>query len=245
MKRASTLALVVPLLIALFAASSAALGATSQGHGELSRNEYARLRESLAASREAFAGAEPNWTAASKSCAMLGNTTTLMRSLSAQCVGAAAVAKAQLAIPAADNRCSGTDTAGKTTPTNTGGESSAVLALLVCMRPEYQALSDTLTSLYGASVAARDDAIKRGFVGNCLITLVATRQQVGTLRQYAAAARRFAADLKLLARVQTGAAPRNAINGSTLGNDQQALVTAGSYWAGAAIGYPLSVCPHQ
>jgi hypothetical protein len=66
----------------------------------------------------------------------------------------------------------------------------------------------------------------RGFTGNCLITLVPTRQQLSTENSYIKAAERLAAEVASLVR-------------------EAALDTARDNWLGNAIGYPLSVCPHR
>jgi hypothetical protein len=111
------------------------------------------------------------------------------------------------------------------------------------MDPGFQKLTQVVPRLSTTDLHLREVGLARGFTGNCLISLVSTKQQLSTEKLYIAAAKRVAADVAVLVKVAKTAAPGRAMM-TRVGNDEAALDTARDNWLGAAIAYPLSVCPH-
>ncbi len=98
--------------------------------------------------------------------------------------------------------------------------------------------------MHAADVALRQIGLKRGLTGDCLMTLVSTKQQLSTEKRYVDDAWILAADLSLMIKVQNGQAGGKAMTASRLADDATALDYARDDWQGQAIAYPLSVCPH-
>ncbi len=191
----------------------------------MSASEYQHLQTFLAGTKKAYMGALPDWNAALKACVSLGESTDLLRSTRTQCLGQLSDEHTTLALQS--NRCSGT-----------------VLAQLICMSPDFQTLARVVPRLYAADLHLRTVGLARGLKGNCLISLVATKQQLATEKVYVRAARRVAAAVAALVKVAKTAAPGSTIV-ARVENDKAALDQAREFWLGAAIAYPLSVCPHN
>ena len=61
--------------------------------------------------------------------------------------------------------------------------------------------------MYPTDKAARKEAVRRGFKGLCLATLVPRRPNSGTKSNLCSATTHLAADVKLLTKVSRGQAP--------------------------------------
>jgi hypothetical protein len=233
------LALALAILALLLTGAATAVGATPRG--KLSSFEYLQLEKWLADSKSASSGSKPAWHRERAICLALGQGTGLLRTSRDSCLATVAEAEAWVATATAAQPCS-------QSTTTTGIAASAVnsdeLKQLLCMSPAYQALSHAVAARAAADRALRASGIQRGFTGHCLVTLVPTGQQLATERAYLKAADRLAAGLLFLARVQKKQAPRSAISAQTVLDDLAAVTPARNDWLGAAVAYPLSVCPH-
>jgi hypothetical protein len=211
------------ICVALVIPCVAVAGATAP-KGELSASEYQHLQSFLTGMKKAYMGELPNWKAAHKACLSLGDSTDLLRSTRTQCLGQLSDLHTSLALQS--QKCSGT-----------------VLAQLICLNPAFQTLARVVPRLYAADLHLRAVGLARGLKGNCLISLVATKQQLATEKVYARSARRVAAAVAVLVKAAKTATP-----GSTavvrVENEKAALDQARELWLGAGIAYPLSVCPH-
>jgi hypothetical protein len=217
------LTLALGLVVLAFAALGAATATASGPKGELTASEYQHLRAYLAGTQKAYEAVPPSWSAARTACLDLGTSTDLLRSTRGQC--SAQLADQQAWLDLHSQKCSGT-----------------VLAQLICMAPDFQKLAEVVPRLYTADRQLREVGLARGFTGNCLISLVATKQQLSTERVYIDAAKRVAEDVAALVKAAKTRTPGSTVM-TRVENDEAALDAARDNWLGAAIAYPLSVCP--
>lgn len=212
------------LVLLALVASGAAAAAASAPKGELSAGEYQHLRAYQVQTKKAFDGVLPNWRAALRACLGVGESTDLLRSTRADC--SAQLTEIHAWLDLHSEKCSG-----------------LVLAQLICMDPAFQRLARAVRRLHTTDLRLREVGLARGFTGNCLITLVPTKQQLSTEKTYVGAAKRVAADVAVVVEVAKTSTPGSAMM-EQVGNDETALEYARDNWVGATIAYPLSVCPH-
>jgi hypothetical protein len=233
------------LCLALVGAGVAIAGPAAP-HGRLSPNEFRRIQANYAAIKKAYAGVQPDFSAARAACRILGASTALLRGEHRLCLDESTDLRAWLAVQATPKRCKGggqtTSTASGTTTTD--GPFAYELQQLLCQNSDYQALSREALRLQAADIALREIGIKRRLPGECLNTVVSTKQQLATEKQYVGRAWILATDLSLMIKVQNGQAGGNAMTASRLADDATALDDARDAWLGQAFAYPLSVCPH-
>lgn len=141
----------------------------------------------------------------------------------------------------------GTTTTGTTTTgtTTTGLPTGTALHELVCLNSDYQALGRAAKAEYPADKAARKQAVRRGFKGLCLATLVPTPAQLRHEEQFVFATTHLAADVKLLTKVSRGQAPPSKITAVQLDDDAASFEEASRAFLNESGPQKLSVCPHQ
>ncbi len=257
------------LAVAISAASvwgaAAAFGsnaaAAAPRHGTLSSTEYKQLSQVLAGINHALAGKKVNWRAADAACRKAGTTTTLLKTQRKSCLADLTTIEALLNFVTDQPRCeaaaaatsttgtttTGTTTTGTTTAgtTTTGGVSGADLQLVVCLNPEYKALSRAASTMYPTDSAARRQALTRGFSGVCLATLVDTSAELRHEENFAFTAKHLAADAALLTKVSRGQAPASDVNATQVVDDASAFEQSARAWLNQKSPQNLSVCAHQ
>jgi len=178
-----------------------------------------------------FSTAEPKCTAAAR--ATTGTTTTPTTATGATTTTTGATTTG--------TTTTGTATTGTTTTTDL---SATALKAVVCLNPEYQALGRVAKAMYPRDIAARKEAIKRGFKGRCLATIGGTPAQLRAEEQFAFTSTHLAADAAVLTKVTRGQAPSSDLNPVQLEDDARAFEVAAK--AVLTTGGPdkLSVCPH-
>jgi hypothetical protein len=137
----------------------------------------------------------------------------------------------------------GTTTTGTTT--TPGIPTGAALQEIVCLNSDYQALGHAAKAMYPADKAARKQALRRGFKGKCLATLVATPAQLRHEEQFVFATTHLAADVEVLTKVSRGQAPPSRITAVQLEDDAVSFEQASKVFLDENGPQKLSVCPHQ
>jgi hypothetical protein len=137
-----------------------------------------------------------------------------------------------------------TTTTGTTT-TTTGIPTGAALQEIVCLNSDYQALGRAAKAMYPADKAARKQAVRRGFEGKCLATLVATPAQLRHEEQFVFATTHLAADVEVLTKVSRGQVPPSKITAVQLEDDAASFDEASKTFLNENGPQKLSVCPHQ
>lgn len=215
------------------AAASAALTAT----------EYRQLSTATAALDRAASSRSIDWAGARTACRRVSHGTALLRTERASCLDTIAVLDAVASFPAEQHSCSArvrtTNATGSTTPAN-----SAMVRVMVCMSPRYQALSRRARTMYGAEVAARNQALARGFTGACLVSLAPTSTELRTVRRFSQASTRLAADVVLLIRLTRGSAPISAFHQARIDRDVVRFETSATAVLADRNRQNVSSCPH-
>ena len=223
----------------------------------LSSTEYRELATSTATLNKSASAKSINWVRARAGCRQVGTMTALLRTQRATCLATVNVLDALASFPAEQRRCSattstttgttttGTTTAGTTTGTTTTAANSAVIRLMVCMNAHYQALGREAKTIYKSDLAARKQAVARGFTGACLATLVPTPGELRTVRTFSLASGRLAVDVTLLLKVTQGKEPSSAFSQARIDNDVKQFETSATVVLAAHGQQKLSVCPHQ
>jgi hypothetical protein len=241
----------------LTAVSAAAIcisasAAAAAAKGTLTAAEYKQLSAATAALNLSASAKSVNWTKARRACGRTGRATALLRSQGLSCLNSLSVLEALTNFPAEQRRCAttktttntGTTTTGTTT-TGTTEADSAVIRLVVCLNPHYQALARDARAVYTADTAARKQALRRGFTGSCLATLASTPADLRKERQFASASVKLAADVTLLIKVTTGKAPASDFSQTRIDADVKQFETAASAVLAEPSVQTLSSCPHE
>jgi hypothetical protein len=261
------------LVIRLSAACAAtaicvsAAAAAAVPKGTLTGAEYKQLSVATAGLNKSASSKSVSWPKARAACAKVGKTTALLRTQRATCFGSVNVLDALASFPAEQRRCpkstgtttgttgttGTTTTLTTTTPTSgttTTGSSttaadSAVVRLIICMSPHYQALARDAKAIDRADISARKDVLARGFSGSCLATLAPTPGDLRTVKHFASATAKLADDVTLLIKVTEGKAPASDFNQAQIDNDVKQFENSATSVLDEHGQQKLSVCPHQ
>jgi hypothetical protein len=140
----------------------------------------------------------------------------------------------------------GTTTTGTTTTgtTTTSAADETALLRVVCLNPEYQGLGRAAKALYPADVAGRKQALRRGFKGLCLATLVDTPKQLRVEENFSFTTTHLAADVAALSKASHGQAPPTKITAVQIEDDAGSFENASKAFLSENGPQKLSVCPH-
>jgi hypothetical protein len=239
--------------------------------GTLTSTEYKQLSIATAALNKSASAKSVNWSKARAACARVGKTTALLSTQRATCFDSVNVLDALASFPAEQRRCpkstgtttgtttTGTTTTGTTTTlttatptsgTTTTGSSttaadSAVVGLMICMSPHYQALARDAKAIDRADISARKDVLARGLSGSCLATLAPTPADLRTVKRFASSTAKLADDVTLLIKVTEGKAPASDFNQAQIDNDVKQFENSATSVLDEHGQQKLSVCPHQ
>jgi len=235
---------------AVAAISISASAAAAVPEGKLTSAEYTQLSVATATLNKSASAKSVNWSKARAACTKVGKTTALLRTQRATCFGSVNVFAALAGFPAEQRVCSKrttttTGTGTTTTGTTTTPADSAVIQLMVCMSPRYQALARDAKAIDRADISARQDALARGFSGSCLATLAPTPAELRTANRFAGATAKLAADVTLLIKVTGGKAPASDFNQAQIDNDVKQFENSATAVLDEHGQQKLSVCPHQ
>lgn len=225
--------------------------AAAAPRGTLTASEYQQLTAATSALNKSANAKAIDWSKARAACGRVGGATALLRTQRATCLGSVNVLDALVSFPAEQRGCpktTGTTTTGTTTSTTTTTPTAAdspAIQVMICMNPHYQALSRDARTIDRADIAARHQALQRGFGGACLTALAPTLAELATAKRFALSTTKVAADVVLLIKVTTGTLPAADFNQTRIDNDVKLFEDS----ATAVLiehGQPaLSVCPHQ
>jgi hypothetical protein len=264
MRRALAAAIGIASIWGVLAAFGSTAAIAAPPRGTLTGTEYKELSQQFAAVKRALAGKNVNWGVADTACRRAGTTSPLLKSQRKSCLDDLATIKALVNFVVDQPKCeaaaatstgttttgtttTGTSTTGATTTgtTTTGGLSSADLQVVVCLDPEYEALSRAATTMYPADAASRKQALVRGFGGTCLATLVDTPADLRHEENFAFTAKHLAADAALLTKISRGQAPTSDVNGTQVVDDATAFDESAKTFLNESSPQKLSVCHHQ
>jgi hypothetical protein len=230
---------------------TATTAAAAVPRGTLSSAEYKQLSVGMAALNQSVGAKTVNWTKARAACRAVGGATNLLRTQRASCLDSMAVLDSLANFPREQRLCSakaktttGTTTTTTGTATTTPAD-SALIELMACLSPRYQALSRYSRALDSGAIAARRAALTRGFDGSCLAALAPTTADLKRAKLFAASTKRLASDVILLIRVTEGKAPSSDFRQTTIDNDVRHFETTASAVLDEHGQPKLSVCPHQ
>jgi hypothetical protein len=244
-------ALVVALCATAICVSASVAAAAPRG--TLTATEYQQLAVATAALNGSASSSTVDWPKARAACNRVSKATALLSTQRATCFGTVHVLDALASFPGEQRQCpkssatttTGTTTTVTTTSTTTTSADSAVVRLMICMNPHYQALGRDAKAIDRADIAARKQALARGFSGGCLAALVPTPADLRTAKRFASSTEKLAADVTLLIKVTEGKAPANDFNQTRIDNDVKLF----EHSATAVLvehGQPkLSDCPHE
>lgn len=244
----------------LFLAPTTATAAAP--HGTLTSTEYRQLSAGVGALNRSVSAKSVNWAKAWAACRAMGGRTDLLRTQRTACLTSVAVLDSLASFPREQRRCSSaikrTTTTTTTTPTETtttttadttgttnSPADAAMIQLLVCMSPHYDALARYSLALDRGAIAARKSAVARGFDGSCLAALAPSPADLGKAKLFASSSGRLAADVKVLIRVTSGKAPSSDFNQAKVDNDVRQFENSASSVLDEHGQPKLSVCPHQ
>jgi hypothetical protein len=217
--------------------------------GTLTAAEYRQLSAATAALNRAASANSVNWLKARAACARTGRATALLRSQGLSCLNSLGVLEALTNFPAEQRRCTTTKTTTSTTTgtttTGTPEADSAVIRLMVCMNPRYQALARDAKAVYTADMSARKQALLRDFTGSCLATLASTPDALRKEQQFASASAKLAADVTLLIKVTDGKAPAGDFSQTRIDADVKRFETSATAVLADHSEQRLSSCPHE
>lgn len=180
-------------------------GAATLPRGTLTAAEYKQLSAVTAALNLSTSSTSVNWPRARAACASTGRATALLATQGASCLDSLRLLEALTNFPAEQRACAATKPTS--TKSSTTATTTAVMRLMICLNPRYQAIDRYAQALYAADTSARKQALLRGFSGACLATLAATPTDLRREHQFASATVKLAADVTLLIRVTDGKAP--------------------------------------
>ena len=228
--------------------------------------EYKQMTASQAAGKKVFASKTVNWSRAHAACAVIGNSTVLLKSERLLCLNEDVVAKALTVSSPTEQKClalltstttttttptttTGTTTTATTTTgttnTTTGSTESATARALVCLTPVYQVLQGEANKAYASDLAVRNLSEQRGFNGVCLNTLAATTTQLRKEEAFVTATKKLVADLVLFRQIESGAASSSLLSEAQVGAAADVFTKAANTYLLASGPSKLSVCPHQ
>jgi hypothetical protein len=262
-----TRALKLATTVAAICATLVAYGSTTAGaaptQGKLSATEYKQLSSQLTALEKALAGKSPSWSEAAVACRRVGVGTPLLKTQRNNCIASVATIHKLLEFSVAEEKCAAGSPASvnklevtattATTPNTfkapapTGGVdgvSAARLKLLKCLGPDYRSVSVLANQMYVSDLAARKEAVQRGFKGLCLRTLADTPADLKLEQSFAADSKALASDVTLLIKVSKGTAPASSVKGATVTKDGTAFAEQLSKLLEENGPDKLSVCSH-
>jgi hypothetical protein len=239
----------------------------------LTATEYTQLTASQAVTKKAFGSKAINWNRARAACAVIGDSTALLKGERLLCLNGVVIVKALTVSSPQEQKClallngttttttptttTGTTTTGTSTTgttitgtsttisgTTTNTESTAAQGL-ICLTPLYVTLRGEAIKTYASDVAVRKLSEQRGFAGLCLNTLAATTTQLRKEKAFVDATKKFADDLVLFTKVASGEAPSSVLDGTNLSAAAEAFTRAVGTYLSASGPSKLSVCPHQ
>ncbi|MDE3133077.1 MAG: hypothetical protein KGL15_03320 [Acidobacteriota bacterium] len=250
-RSATTLAAAAAAVGGAAAICVAATAAGAMTRGTLTAAEYKQLSAVTAALNLSTSSKSVDWSRARAACASTGRATALLRTQGASCLDSLRLLEALTNFPAEQQRCAATkptSTGSTTTASTTGGAtgtSAAVIRLMVCLNPRYQALDRYARALYAADTAARKQALLRGFTGSCLATLAATPADLRKERQFASATVKLAADVTLLIRITDGKAPASDFSQARINADVRRFEATATAVLSDHGEQRLPSCPHE
>lgn len=249
----------------LAACAAAVLGLSTTAtaavpNGTLSGAEYRQLSTAMAALNRSVGAKSVNWVRARAACRSIGGATQLLRTQRTGCLTSVAALASLASFPREQSRCSReiktttgttttatetTSTTTSTTGTITSPADAAVIQLLVCMSPRYDALAGYSRALERGAAAARRSALARRFSGSCLAALAPSPADLGRARLFASSSERLAADVKVLIKVTEGTDPSSDFNQARVDNDVRQFERSASAVLDENGQTKLSVCPHE
>ena len=263
MTRALKLATTVAAICAMLVAYGSTTAAAAPSQGKLTAKEYTQLSSQLAALEKALGGKSPSWSKAQVACRRVGVATPLLKTQRNNCIDSVRLIHKLLKFSAAEEKCSaGTPTtvnkleATATTATapstfkapapsgGVDGLSESKVKVLKCLGPDYRQVSVLANGMYVTDVAARKEAVDRGFRGLCLRTLVDTATELKLEQRFAASSNALAADVTLLVKISKGSAPASSVKAATVTKDGTAFAKQLSQLLQENGPDKLSVCPH-
>jgi hypothetical protein len=228
--------------------------------GTLTAVEYKELTQQQAAFKLVLKSKSGTWTQANAASVTTLRALTNFGVDAEKCSAAAAKSTTgttttpTTTTPTTTTTATGTTTTATTTTTGTtttgttttpGIPTGAALQEIVCLNSDYQALGHAAKAMYPADKAARKQALRRGFKGKCLATLVATPAQLRHEEQFVFATTHLAADVEVLTKVSRGQAPPSRITAVQLEDDAVSFEQASKVFLDENGPQKLSVCPHQ
>jgi len=219
-----------------------AAGATPP-RGSLTRLEYSQLSKMYSGLLSTAKGTD--FTTLTAACEKAGTSTALLATQRSSCVAEISTLSYIETFSSAEKKC---DTAiaaraGAARPATI--QDLEALQRIACLNPEYQQLGHLARASYTQDVAARQAAIKRGFTGVCLATLVDTASQLQTDHQFALTAERMAADAGSLTKLAARRALPTTAEITQFANDSTAFGKAFTAMTKLSGPTKLSVCRHQ
>ncbi len=204
--------------------------------GTLSGAEFKQLSTAMAGLSTSANSKTVNWGKARAACRRISGATALLRDQRASCLDSISALEALASFPSEQAKCAtaatsttgttttGTTTTGTTMTTTTTGSkttpaSSALIRMIICLSPQYHALAHYAKRLYRADIAARKQALVRGFTGTCLATLASTPADLKKEKPFAASTASLAHDVTVLIKVTRGRAPTTDLNQVQIDSD--------------------------
>jgi hypothetical protein len=222
----------------------AATAAVATPRGTLTAAEYTQLSAVTAALNQSASSKSVDWASARAACARTGRATALLRTQGASCLDSLRLLEALTNFPAEQRRCAATKPTS-TSSTTTTGTDAAVIRLMICLNPRYQALDRYARAVYVADSSARKQALLRGFTGPCLATLAATPADLRKQQQFASASVKLADDVTLLIRVTDGKAPASDFSQTRINADVRQFETTATAVLSEHNQQRLPNCPHE
>jgi hypothetical protein len=263
MTRALKLAMTVAAICATLVAYGSTTAGAAPAQGKLSAQEYQQLSSQLTALEKALGGKSPSWSKAAVACRRVGVATPLLKTQRNNCIASVATIHKLVEFSVAEQKCAAGTPASvnklevtattATTPTTfkapapTGGVdgvSAAKLKLLKCLAPDYRSVSVLANQMYVSDLAARTEAVDRGFSGLCLRTLADTPADLRLEQDFAASSKALASDVTVLIKVSQGSSPAGSITAATVTRNANAFAAQLSKLLGEHGPDKLSVCSH-
>lgn len=233
---------------------TSASAAAAPPKGRLTHAEYRQLSAGMSALNRSIKGQSVNWARARAACRAMGRATDLLKTQRASCLSSVATFESLASFPREQRTCSRrikttttttTTTATTTAPTTTTPGDPAVIRLLICMSPHYQAIARYSRRLDAGAIAARKAVVARRFRGSCLAAMAPTSADLKKAKLFASATGRLAADVGLLIRVTEGKAPASDFNQAKVDTDVRQFEQSASAVLDEHGQPKLSVCPHE
>jgi hypothetical protein len=261
MIRALTVATTIAAMCVTLAAYGPSAATAAPMQGKLSATEFKQLSAQVAGLESSLTGKSPSWAKAAAACRRVGVSTPLLKTQRENCLASIGTVRALLRFTVDQTKCASVSSLGATeaaastatTPTTfkapaptpgAGGLSAAKLKTLSCLNSDYQALSRLARTMYTSDVAARQQALARGFKGLCLRTLADTSADLRLEGGFAATAKDLAADIATLTKVSQGKAPASTAKGLHTLRDAKTFGTQVTKLLAENGPDKLSVCPH-